>query len=382
MSNIKPIRDKPGFMAKLSQILILIGVTLISMMVFSLIGVLIGSQIYGIPFSELRNFQEIELTNEVVNALKIFQVFSALGSFLVPALLVPYLIGEKPLRFLSLRKTTTPFVYLLVIALLFFLFPFIEWLIQLNEGLTFPTSLKFIEEWMQAQENQTGRLIEAFMKMDSRVDLLINIIVIALLAAIAEELFFRGLMQRMFYQWYRNVHVSIILTAVIFSAFHMQFYGFLPRMFLGLVFGYLLYFTGSIWAPVFAHFINNGTGVLVAYLQQRNWVNQEIENQMDLPTLTIIISLLLGALIMFYLSRINRRNESDKNEENKDWAKIYSTMHRQKAEIVKGVLENEGIPAVIMDKLDSSYQAFGELEVYVTPDNLEEAERLILNRNL
>lgn len=381
MTNIKPIRDTPGFMEKLSQLLILVGVSLISMMVFSLVGVLIGSQIYGIPFSELRNFQEIELSGEVVNALKIFQLFSAAGSFLIPALLVPFLIGEKPLRFLSLRKTTTPLVYILVIALLFFLFPFIEWLIQLNEGMNLPQSLKFIEEWMQQQENQTGRLIDAFMKMDGPVDFLVNVLIVAVLAAAAEELFFRGLLQRMFYQWYRNIHVSIILTAVIFSAFHMQFYGFLPRMFLGLVFGYLLYFTGSIWAPVFAHFINNFMGVLAAYLQQHNWVNEEIESQMDLPTLTIIISLLLGALIMFYLSRLNRKNASEEDK-TQDWAKIYSTMHRQKAEIVKGVLENEGIPAVVMDKLDSSYQAFGELEVYVNPENLEEAEKLILNRNL
>jgi len=101
---------------------------------------------------------------------------------------------------------------------------------------------------------------------------------IAIIPAIGEELFFRGVMQRIFSDWFKNMHVAIFFTAFLFAAIHMQFYGMLPRMMLGVLFGYLYYWTGSLWVPVFAHFLNNGAAVIVSYLSSRGFISSGYED--------------------------------------------------------------------------------------------------------
>ena len=123
---------------------------------------------------------------------------------------------------------------------------------------------------------------------------------------------------------------------------------------------------------------------MVAFLNQRGVletsVNEEIN--MEYPGFTAIVSFLLGAIILFYLSRINKNLTGPDDEEKHGWRKIYTTTQPQKAEIVKGSLENEGVHTIILNKKDSSYHAFGEIELYVAPEQAEEAEQIILNREL
>jgi uncharacterized protein len=123
---------------------------------------------------------------------------------------------------------------------------------------------------MKESEAQAMKITEAFLKMETTQDLLINLLVIAVVPAIGEELLFRGVLQRLFQELTKNIHLTVFLSAAIFSAIHMQFYGFLPRMFLGVLFGYMLVWTGNIWVPVLAHFINNGAAVFFAWLASKN----------------------------------------------------------------------------------------------------------------
>jgi hypothetical protein len=109
-------------------------------------------------------------------------------------------------------------------------------------------------------------------------------------------------------------------------------------------------------------------------------VEQQIT--MDYPFVTALVSLLLGGLIMFFLSRINRDLFGREGDYVQGWQKIYTTSLRHKAEIVKGALENNQIPAVILDKKDSSYHLFGEVEIYVNPDDAQSAEQVILSQEL
>lgn len=104
-------------------------------------------------------------------------------------------------------------------------------------------------------------------------------LLIALVPAIGEELLFRGVFQRLFTEWFRNIHWGIWISAILFSAIHFQFFGFLPRLFLGVIFGYLLELTSSMWVPIVAHFVNNLTGVIIAFfISPDSVINQPINN--------------------------------------------------------------------------------------------------------
>jgi hypothetical protein len=111
-------------------------------------------------------------------------------------------------------------------------------------------------------EDSAARLTELFLVTDTTRDLMMNLLMIAILPAIGEEFLFRGVIQRLFTEWTRNNHIGIFLAAFLFSFIHFQFYGFLPRFMLGLFFGYLLFWSGSLWVPVTGHFINNALAVL------------------------------------------------------------------------------------------------------------------------
>jgi hypothetical protein len=130
---------------------------------------------------------------------------------------------------------------------------------------------------------------------------------IAFLPAIGEELLFRGVIQRIFTSWTRNQHWGIWISAILFSALHMQFYGFIPRVFLGVLFGYLLVWSGSIWLPIIAHFINNAVAVVAMYLIDKGLLSQEIE---EIGTTSdsyymAAVSLLLIVVFMLMIKRQN-----------------------------------------------------------------------------
>ncbi len=384
MENIKPIQRYLTWPEKFSQLLILVGVTMLSAFLFSLLGTAIGGVVSGAGFQGLASYEVSQLSNQQVTGLKIFQFFSAVGLFLIPAFVVPLFFREKLIRYLSMNNPRHWGSFLLVIPLLVLIYPFINWLNEVNQAMTLPESLSWLEQWMRRMQEQNQELMQAFLNMTGVKQWILNVLVVGVTAAVAEEFFFRGLLQRMLYQWNGRAHVAIIASAFLFSAFHMQFFDFLPRFFLGLVLGYLLYFTGTIWVPVFAHFINNFAGVTARFFQQKGLMKASVEDQlaMDYPVVTALVSMLLGGLIMFFLSRINQDLFGQEGDQVQGWQKIYTTSLRHKAEIVKGALENQSIQAVILDKKDSSYHLFGEVEIYVNPDDAESAEQVILSQEL
>jgi membrane protease YdiL (CAAX protease family) len=132
--------------------------------------------------------------------------------------------------------------------------------------------------------------------------LLLNLFVVAILPAIGEELIFRGAFQKLFSQLFKNKHIGIWLAAALFSAIHLQFYGFIPRMLLGAIFGYLLYWSGSLWVPIWAHFVNNAMGVTLSYLSQKGIVSEDIENigTLEDGAVYIIASLLIVSSLLVW----------------------------------------------------------------------------------
>jgi hypothetical protein len=168
-------------------------------------------------------------------------------------------------------------------------------MVTVNDMMKLPDFLNGLEAWMKTMEEEAEKLTRAFMQMPTPGAFLFNMFMIALLPAIGEEFMFRGLIQRLFKEWLGNIHVAIFLSALLFSAMHMQFYGFLPRMVLGIVFGYLFYWSGSIWIPVFAHFIQNGLVVMVTYLGENGIIYGDYEN---FGTSNNVYILLMSALFV------------------------------------------------------------------------------------
>jgi uncharacterized protein len=126
-----------------------------------------------------------------------------------------------------------------------------------------------LEQWMQQSEKEAASVTEAFLLTPNPWSFILNIFMVAVLPALGEELVFRGVLLRHLREWTKNIHVAIFISAFLFSAIHMQFYGFLPRFLMGVFFGYMLYWSGSIWVPIMAHFINNAAAIVVAFLSTR-----------------------------------------------------------------------------------------------------------------
>ena len=221
-----------------------------------------------------------DLTNEskvydfsnpgIVNALKWSQIVSAIFTFIIPSWLFSVFVSDNSGIFLKLKQGSSFILFLLSGIAMIVALPLINWLSVLNEQLPLP-------QWAHDMEAQAEKLTDAFLKMDTIGDLILNIIMVGLLAAVGEEMLFRGSIQRVLGDIIKNKHIVIWVAAALFSAFHMQFAGFIPRMFIGALLGYLFEWTGSLWVPIFVHFTNNSFAVAITYLSAKGFVSADID---------------------------------------------------------------------------------------------------------
>lgn len=208
-----------------------------------------------------------------INLMKLAQAISVIFIFIAPAVLFAVLWTKAGTRYLGILtkpafNTTLIAAVGMVVAL-----PLINGLAELNQHMQLPASLHSIEEWMRQSEDNATQITEAFMQGTDTNTLMINLFVVAFMAAIGEELFFRGMLQKVLIECFKNKHVSVWTGAILFSAFHMQFYGFVPRMFMGAYLGYLFLWSGSLWPGIIAHFMNNGLAVYIGWLINRGTIS-------------------------------------------------------------------------------------------------------------
>ena len=230
--------------------------------------------------------------------LRTFQIINQIGIFIFPPIAFAWLISERPLNFLGISKPRAGQMILAIIAVLS-IAPVINVLVQWNEGLTLPHMFRGIENWMRNTEENAARLTENFLNAGNPADLALNLLMIGILPALGEELLFRpafiGVLKKMF----RNVHWPVMISAIVFSAFHLQFFGFFPRLVLGILMGYLYVWSGSLWVPALAHFVNNSVVVVVSWLFQNQFIEKnltDLEGAGSWPY--VAISAVLTALVM------------------------------------------------------------------------------------
>ena len=215
--------------------------------------------------------------NSSAESLKWLQFLQTTATFLLPPVLCAWIWDERhqPLSWLKMDKKTDGSLFWIAAGIMVCAIPAINLLSNLNERIQLPESLDFIEQFMQEQEQKAGALTELFLNVDTIGGLIVNLGLMALLPALSEELSFRGTLQQIL----GNKHLAIWVTAILFSAIHMQFYGFIPRMLMGAMFGYIFVWSGSLWVPILMHFVNNGLAVLAAYFtaditaDTKNWTD-------------------------------------------------------------------------------------------------------------
>lgn len=252
--------------------------------------------------------------------MKWLQLLQSVATFLLPALAGAYLWSNTPMQWLHLNKKPSWQEALAAVVVMLLAIPGINLLSAWNQQMVLPEWMSGIEQWMRMQEDAAAQLTEQFLQVNTVGGLLVNIGLMALLPAVGEELTFRGVVQGMFT---RNKHVAIWAAAAIFSFVHMQFYGFLPRMLLGAMFGYMLWWTGSLWAPMLMHFVNNCAAVVVAFWAY-NYLEEGSAEMLDtigtedtilLGVFSICIVLIMMVMYGYFYSH-GKILTNEKDEEN------------------------------------------------------------------
>ena len=219
-----------------------------------------------------------------VTSLKWIQFLQTTSIFLLPPLCMAYLWSEQPLDWLRMKgeRSLVKGEGLWAVVLMLVALPAINLLGYLNQQMTLPTFLEPLEQWMKTSEENAKVLTEQFLNVTTFSGLIINLLLMALLPAVAEELTFRGVLMNLFELKGerlkvkdKRTHLAIWCSAILFSAIHLQFYGFVPRMLMGALFGYMLVWTGSLWIPILMHFTNNAMAVLLYFVAYRAGWNME-----------------------------------------------------------------------------------------------------------
>ena len=205
--------------------------------------------------------------------LKIGQGITSTMMFVVPPIVYYFITrNEHQMQDLGLRQLAPPWWLILIgVVVLFVSIPVTTRLTTWNASMELGGVFQALEDWIKELEETAQAATEKMLNVNTFGGLLLNLFIIALIPAIGEEMTFRGVLQQSLTRK-MNPHIAILLSSAIFSFIHFQFYGFLPRMFLGMLLGYMFYITNSLWTSMLMHFINNGTAVVLYYLSNKGMI--------------------------------------------------------------------------------------------------------------
>jgi membrane protease YdiL (CAAX protease family) len=291
----------------LSQFLFFISIAIVSFVVVGSAGSLIAYSIFGktMGLKGVSDLANIDYSNpEAASFIRALQVIQFISLFVIPTFICAKLFSLDTRRYLGLKAPANNGYWIAGIALLILAIPFTNLLGQLNQQVQFP---KAIEEWMKKSEDDASKAIKALLSHNTIKDLLLNLIFIAGLAAVGEELVFRGMIQRLLIKVFKSPWAGIIVSAILFSAIHMQFYGFLPRFALGILLGAIYWYSGSLYAAMLAHFVYDGFVIVVAWfmpetLNESGTANANIRSVAAGATIGIL-------LIIFIMGWMKKRSQ-------------------------------------------------------------------------
>lgn len=282
-----------------TMLVMLVFTMMVCFLLFTFTGIMLAPLLFGVSVDEIVN------GCNSLNQMRYLQTLFSISIFIIPAFIAAYLFKSSgAVSYFGLQRAVSVKWFGATLLLMLMIVPFINLLVALNEMIVFPESLARLEQWLKDSEENIRQSTKLFLNVDNAGGVLFNIFMIAMLPAIGEELIFRGVLHNIFVKWYGNIHIAIIVTGFLFSAMHIQFYGFFPRWLLGVMFGYLMVWSGSIWLPIFAHFVNNALAVLAYFLIQKRTIPEEVEtfgaNWADIPVTVLATSICAGLLWIMY----------------------------------------------------------------------------------
>lgn len=308
------------------SLLLLFVITILALFAAQMIGMFAISLAYGIPILEFTSqMQNINAHPELRTPILILQGFTQIFGFLGAALFfVKYVykfnqanqnsgavhvmnpkLAQHFLEEPFLRRYKTPaIIFLVVIVLAIVAFPAVKLTGVLNGAVEFPSFLQGLENWMRLKEKEAETLTLFMIDFSSPLQAVLGFVVIAIFAGLTEEVFFRGVLQPLFQNITKNKHAAIWITAIIFSAIHFQFYGFIPRMLLGALFGYLYVYTNNIAVPIWAHILNNGLSLIIGLSIDKTLITSLQAEKIDIMTVLLgIISFALCIGILLFIKK-------------------------------------------------------------------------------
>lgn len=237
------------------QLLILLFVLMASFILFAIVS---SVGMIAFPKNLDNNTYPIEYTQYLL-------FVQGLTIMIIPSLVFTFLTNLRPLHSIGVQPIKPLWWIVLSMVVITSIQPLAEYLGVLNNQMVLPSFLSGVELWMREAETAAATITAEILQGMHIKNILANVFIVAIIPAIGEELIFRGCFQKVLGQWWKNPHLAILVTAFLFSAIHFQFYGFLPRFVLGVVLGYLFYWSKNIWVSVIAHFLNNFMALMLYY---------------------------------------------------------------------------------------------------------------------
>ncbi len=299
-----PLKNNFSYLTPFGRLVFLGGLMIFGTIIAMAIFYTINTLIWEYNMNQLSYLSMVTDPN-IIWVAKYLQIFSQIGLFILPAIAFAFLVSNSPWKELGISKALSGKGILFVLIITLLAIPFINLLAIWNAQWHLPQFLGFVEDWMREMQHKNDILLQVMLQMNSNADILINILMVVLLPAIGEELIFRGVIQKQLHKWVQRPHTAIIVTALLFSAFHMQFLGFLSRFLLGMLFGYFYYYSKNLWSAIWAHLVNNGLALILAIIYGTQNQN-EVMDGASTVAITIPSILLFGLSIFLLLKTRNK----------------------------------------------------------------------------
>ncbi len=276
-----------------------------SLLIVSFLGIILAVLLSDMQMEQLFNSMSDPADLSNIAFLKYLQILQGISLFILPVIIMSLVFFRDGFNQFGFNRIPSVISFLWIAVIIIFGLPVINQLSAWNMSLTLPEWLSAVEEKMKLMEENAALLTDAFLSTRTYAGLAVNLFMIAIIPALGEELFFRGLIQKFLIDWTKKPLTGILLTAFFFSFLHLQFYGFLPRFYLGVLFGLMYYWSGTLWLPVIAHFINNGMAVLLYFFMGKDAVEQNFDSLGTIESnwIYFILSVLL---VVFSLMQINK----------------------------------------------------------------------------
>jgi len=282
-----------------SSLIYFLPILILSGLVLSqIIGAFISQFLFDVSFFSSTHDVFDPQNKKLIDAMKLMQFFNALGVFIVPSILFLHFRGVAFYTYLKLNSSVYVKGVLAIFMMALAMIPVANFLGALNAMLPLPDFLSFLKEI----EAQTLLITEQFLVMDTLIDLLLMIGLIGFVAAVGEELLFRGILQNLFQEWFGSPHIAIWFTAFLFSVIHFQYHAILPRFVLGALIGYVYANSGNLRSAMLLHLFYNSTLVLLTFFIQHGGLDTSWEEVGAEGLMLALISVLV--LVVLLLRRI------------------------------------------------------------------------------